>query len=88
MQNISPAHASDIEVYIDAITIVFEKASKGGQPVSLPIACTEAGSDHSLPNLVLRLFSYLCRISYQIRLLLQFICRLEIKKKIINSSSP
>ena len=56
MQNVSPAHAPDIVVYIDAITIVFEESSKAGQPISLPIACTEAGSDHCLPNLVLRLF--------------------------------
>ncbi|PQQ08672.1 uncharacterized protein Pyn_14559 [Prunus yedoensis var. nudiflora] len=50
----SPAHAPHIVVYIDAITIVFEEASKGGQSLSLPIACIEAGNDHSLPNLALR----------------------------------
>lgn len=54
IKNVSPAHAPDIVVYIDAITIVFGEASKGGQPLSLPIACIEAGADHSLPNLVLR----------------------------------
>lgn len=54
----SPEHAPDIVVYVDAITIVSEEASKGGQSVSLPIVCVEAGSDHSLPNLALR--SLLC----------------------------
>ncbi|PON67495.1 heat-inducible transcription repressor [Parasponia andersonii] len=54
IKNVSPAHAPDIVVYIDAITIVFEEASKGGKPLSLPIACIEAGADHSLPNLALR----------------------------------
>lgn len=56
LQNVSPAHTPDIVVYIDAITIVFEEASKGGPTSSLPIACIEAGNDHSLPNLSLRLF--------------------------------
>lgn len=42
-------------MFIDAITIVFEEASKGGQPLSLPIACIEAGNEHILPNLALRL---------------------------------
>ncbi|XP_062111706.1 uncharacterized protein LOC133823122 isoform X2 [Humulus lupulus] len=54
IKNVTPAHAPDIVVYIGAITIVFEEASKGGQPLSLPIACIEAGADHSLPNLALR----------------------------------
>ncbi|XP_048427851.1 uncharacterized protein LOC125471475 [Pyrus x bretschneideri] len=54
IKNVSPAHAPNIVVYIDAITIVFEEASKGGQSLSLPIACIEAGNDHSLPNLALR----------------------------------
>ncbi|VVA27727.1 PREDICTED: ZEAMMB73_Zm00001d001834 [Prunus dulcis] len=54
IKNVSPAHAPHIVVYIDAITIVFEEASKGGQSLSLPIACIEAGNDHSLPNLALR----------------------------------
>lgn len=56
MQNVSPAHAPDIVLYIDAITIVFEEASEGGPSSPLPIACIEAGNDHSLPNLALRLF--------------------------------
>lgn len=51
----SPAHIPDIIIYIDAITIVFEEASKDGLPSSLPIACIEAGNEHSLPNLALRL---------------------------------
>ncbi|OMO90287.1 hypothetical protein CCACVL1_07423 [Corchorus capsularis] len=54
IKNVSPAHIPDIVVYIDAITVVFEEASKGGPPASLPIACIEAGEDHSLPNLALR----------------------------------
>lgn len=54
IKNVSPAITPDIVVYIDTITIVFEEASKSGIPSSLPIACIEAGNDHSLPNLALR----------------------------------
>ncbi|KAJ4831799.1 hypothetical protein Tsubulata_017010 [Turnera subulata] len=54
IKNVSPAHTPDIVVYIDAITVIIEEASKGGSPSSLPIACIEAGNDHSLPNLALR----------------------------------
>lgn len=54
IKNVSPAHTPDIVLYIDAITIVFEEASKGGPSSPLPIACIEAGNDHSLPNLALR----------------------------------
>ncbi|XP_019076335.1 uncharacterized protein LOC100255337 isoform X2 [Vitis vinifera] len=54
IKNVSPAHTPDIVVFLDAITIVFEEASKGGSPCSLPMACIEAGNDHSLPNLPLR----------------------------------
>uniref|UniRef100_A0A5B7B8W0 Uncharacterized protein n=1 Tax=Davidia involucrata TaxID=16924 RepID=A0A5B7B8W0_DAVIN len=54
IKNVSPAHTPDIVVYLDAITIIFEDASKGGPPLSLPTACIEAGNDHSLPNLALR----------------------------------
>lgn len=57
LQNVSPAHAPDIVIYLDAITVVFEEVSKGGPHISLPIACIEAGNGHSLPNLALRLFS-------------------------------
>ena len=57
MQNVCPSHIPDIVVYVDAITVVLEEALKGGPPASLPIACIEAGDDHSLPNLALRLFS-------------------------------
>lgn len=53
----SPAHIPDIIIYVDAITIVFEEASKDGLPSPLPIACIEAGDEHSLPNLALRLSS-------------------------------
>uniref|UniRef100_A0A0E0GGX9 RNA-binding S4 domain-containing protein n=1 Tax=Oryza nivara TaxID=4536 RepID=A0A0E0GGX9_ORYNI len=52
--NISPHHVKDIVVLVDAITIVFEEASKGGAPLSLPIASIEVGHGHSLPNLALR----------------------------------
>ncbi|MBA0744023.1 hypothetical protein Gogos_006665 [Gossypium gossypioides] len=54
VKNVSPAHIADIVVYIDAITLVLEEASKGGPPASLPIACIEAGDGHCLPNLALR----------------------------------
>nr|CAB3465927.1 unnamed protein product [Digitaria exilis] len=54
VKNIAPTHAKDIVVFIDAITIVFEEASKGGAPLSLPIASIEVGHGHSLPNLALR----------------------------------
>ncbi|KAL6659303.1 hypothetical protein ACP70R_003343 [Stipagrostis hirtigluma subsp. patula] len=54
VKNIAPAHVKDIVVFIDAITIVFEEASKGGAPLSLPIASIEVGHGHSLPNLALR----------------------------------
>ncbi|PIN15221.1 hypothetical protein CDL12_12153 [Handroanthus impetiginosus] len=54
VKNVSPAHAPDIVVYVDAISIVFEEASKGGPPLFLLIACIESGSEHSLPNLALR----------------------------------
>ncbi|WOH12652.1 hypothetical protein DCAR_0832159 [Daucus carota subsp. sativus] len=54
IKNVSPAHTPEIMVYLDAIMIIFEKASKGGPPLSVPIACIEAGTDHCLPNLALR----------------------------------
>ncbi|QCD82715.1 hypothetical protein DEO72_LG2g3055 [Vigna unguiculata] len=54
IKNVAPAHVPEIVIFIDAITIVFEEATKGGPPSSLPIACIEAGNDHSLPNLALR----------------------------------
>lgn len=54
IKNVSPASIPDIVIYLDAITIVFEEASKGGPPLSLPIASIEAGNGHSLPNLALR----------------------------------
>lgn len=58
MQNVSPTHAPDIVIYLDAITVIFEEASKNGPPLSLPIACIEAGNDQGLPNLPLRLIRY------------------------------
>lgn len=57
LQNVSPKRNPEIVIYIDAITIVFEEASKAGLPSSLPIACIEAGNAHYLPNLALRLLS-------------------------------
>ncbi|KAE8716079.1 hypothetical protein F3Y22_tig00110156pilonHSYRG00339 [Hibiscus syriacus] len=57
IKNVSPAHIPNIVVHVDAITVVLEESSKVGPPASLPVACIEAGNDHSLPNLALRLFS-------------------------------
>ncbi|XP_047330387.1 uncharacterized protein LOC124933977 [Impatiens glandulifera] len=54
IKNVAPAHLADIVVYLDAISVVYEEAPKGGPPVSLPIACIEAGDGHNLPNLTLR----------------------------------
>jgi len=54
LQNVAPAHLPDIVVYVDAITIILEEASKDGPPLSVPLASIEAGTNHSLPNLVLR----------------------------------
>lgn len=54
IKNIAPAHASNILVYIDAITIVSEDPARGELPSSSPIACIEAGNEHSLPDLALR----------------------------------
>jgi len=61
----------DIIVFIDAITIVFEEASKGGAPLSLPIASIEVGHGHSLPNLALRYMLLFSLILLMIYLLLQ-----------------
>ncbi|CAI9779333.1 unnamed protein product [Fraxinus pennsylvanica] len=54
IKNVSPEHAPDIVVFIDAIAIILEEALKDGTPLSLPIACIEAGDEHCLPNLALR----------------------------------
>ncbi|XP_071715948.1 uncharacterized protein [Rutidosis leptorrhynchoides] len=58
IKNVCPAHVPDIVIYLDTITIIHEEASKGGPPcgppLSLPIACIEAGNDHRLPDLDLR----------------------------------
>ena len=85
MQNISPAHAPDIVVYIDAITIVFEEASKGGEPLSLPIACIEAGADHSLPNLALR---YQVVASRYLCLLFHFVSLCDLLRQIVEKTPP
>ncbi|XP_073294545.1 uncharacterized protein [Primulina huaijiensis] len=54
VKNVSPEYASDIVVFIDAITITFEETSADGPPLNLPITCIEAGNDFRLPNLALR----------------------------------
>ncbi|KAL3511169.1 hypothetical protein ACH5RR_030570 [Cinchona calisaya] len=54
VKNISPVHMPEIVVYVDAITIIYEEASNGGPPLFFPIACIEAGNEHSLPKLELR----------------------------------
>lgn len=54
VKNVTPKDAPDVVVFVDAITIVFEEASKGGPPLYLPIACIECGSNFTLPNLALR----------------------------------
>ncbi|KAL2519445.1 hypothetical protein Adt_15692 [Abeliophyllum distichum] len=54
IKNVSPAHAPDVVIFVDAIAVVFEEASQDGPPLSLPIACIDAGNDHCLPNLPLR----------------------------------
>lgn len=58
-QNVAPAHAPDIVIFVDAISIVVEEVISDDAPSSLPIACIEAGNDHSLPNLSLRLLFFL-----------------------------
>ncbi|KAK4429949.1 hypothetical protein Salat_1295600 [Sesamum alatum] len=54
VKNVSPAHAPDIVVFIDAVAIIFEEPSKSGPPFFLPMACIESGNNCSLPNLALR----------------------------------
>lgn len=54
IKNIAPLHVPDVVVYIDAITIVCDDASRGGLPSSFPTAFIEAGKEHGLPNLALR----------------------------------
>ncbi|KAI9126179.1 hypothetical protein K1719_002600 [Acacia pycnantha] len=54
IKNVAPAHAPDIVIFVDSISLVVGVATDGGPPSSLPIACIEAGNDHSLPNLSLR----------------------------------
>lgn len=54
IKNVSPAHVPDIVIYLDAITVIFEEASKGGPSMSSPVACVEPGNDHGLPGLALR----------------------------------
>ncbi|CAG7889924.1 unnamed protein product [Brassica rapa] len=54
IKNVAPTHTPDIVIYIDAITIVFEETGKSASPCTVPIACIEAGNEHSLPNLTLR----------------------------------
>ncbi|KAJ4956650.1 hypothetical protein NE237_013433 [Protea cynaroides] len=54
IKNVSPVHKPDIVIFLDAISIIFEEVPNGGTPMFLPVACIEAGNDHSLPNLSLR----------------------------------
>ncbi|KAG1358690.1 hypothetical protein COCNU_08G001360 [Cocos nucifera] len=54
IKNVMPAHIPDSIIFLDAITVVFEEASKGGPSISLPVVSTETGDGHSLPNLALR----------------------------------
>ncbi|KAK1277179.1 hypothetical protein QJS04_geneDACA020215 [Acorus gramineus] len=54
IKNVTPVHLPDIVIFLDAITIVFEEAPKGGSPLTLPISCIETGDGHALPNLALR----------------------------------
>lgn len=54
IKNVCPEHTPDIIIFLDSITVIFKEASKEGPPLSLPIACIEAGTDHRLPNLPLR----------------------------------
>ena len=77
MQNIAPAHEKDIVVFIDAITIVFEEASKGGAPLSLPIASIEVGHGHSLPNLALRCVQLFSLIIFGTYGLIAGLCKVE-----------
>lgn len=84
MQNVSPAHTPDIVVYIDAITIVFEETSKGGQPLSLPIACIEAGTDQSLPNLALR-YQVVVNSRY-LNLLFRFVSPCNLLRQIVEKT--
>ncbi|RAL40068.1 hypothetical protein DM860_008208 [Cuscuta australis] len=64
IKNVAPEHAPDVVVYLDSISIVFEEASESGRPLSLPTACIEAGNDHCLPNLALRMQVFACCNSY------------------------
>ncbi|XP_020254395.1 uncharacterized protein LOC109831479 isoform X2 [Asparagus officinalis] len=54
VKNVTPAHLPDVTIFLDSIAIIFDEASKGGPPLSLPIASIETGNGHSLPNLSLR----------------------------------
>ncbi|XP_042408561.1 uncharacterized protein LOC121997945 [Zingiber officinale] len=54
IKNVSPAHIPDLIIFLDAISIVSEEASKGGSLISVPIASIETGNAHNLPNLSIR----------------------------------
>ncbi|XP_006827133.2 uncharacterized protein LOC18422398 [Amborella trichopoda] len=54
IKNVAPARTPDIIIFVDAINIIFEETSTGRPPITLPVACIEAGNDHRLPNLALR----------------------------------
>ncbi|GAA0146122.1 hypothetical protein LIER_06149 [Lithospermum erythrorhizon] len=54
IKNRAPAHVPNIVVYIDAITIVSDDASRSGLPSSFPTVIIEAEEEQGLPNLALR----------------------------------
>lgn len=74
LQNVTPAYAPDVVVFIDSIMVVFEEASNSGPPLPLPVTCTESGNDYSLPNLALRFFSASHLYSFMVQF--HLMCRL------------
>jgi len=54
IKNVIPAHLPDVVIFVDSISIICEVAASGSSPVSVPIACIEAGNDDALPGLALR----------------------------------
>lgn len=54
IKNVIPAHLPDVIIFVDSISVICEVAASGSPPVSVPIACIEAGNDDALPGLALR----------------------------------
>eukprot|EP00253_Pinus_taeda_P032342 PITA_32342 len=54
IKNVIPAHLPDVVIFVDSVSIICEVAASGSRPVSVPIACIEAGNDDALPGLALR----------------------------------